>query len=506
MIGLVVEHGGEPGAHVMLDVIGEHAQEDVGAHARRRPVEDRTQMDVDGLQGAERALDPGEAFVSADGRGVIERFLRQAGTHDINAVERRLGGDRRRLAMEREARLADDEVEVLGHLAPVDDGADLERNRGFAAQRLAGTPNRRCDDGEVLFGRGKAYSNRGNALRDLKRSEEALASYDKAIALNPDYAEAFLNQSLCLLQMGHYEQGWRQYEWRKKLDERTGDRTFCQPFWLGKEDIAGKILLIHWEQGLGDTIQFCRYVKLVEARGAKIIMSVQQPLCGLLRQISSSIQIIHQDETPTDFDFHCPLLSLPLALGTTLETIPAERQYLSADQQLHDVWSARLSSTTKSRIGLVWSGRAAHKNDHNRSIPLERLVPLLSPDAHWISLQKEFREKDAAVLLQHDSIVHFGDDLRDFSDTAALPNLLDLVITVDTSVAHLAGAMGKPVWILLPYNPDWRWLLDRTDSPWYPSVRLFRQQQIGDWVGLVDQVKCELSYLLNVPILNTIPH
>ena len=192
------------------------------------------------------------------------------------------------------------------------------------------------------------------------------------------------------------------------------------------------------------------------------------------------------------------MLSLPLALGTTLQTIPAEHQYLKADHELRDVWSARLSSTTKSRVGVVWSGRAAHKNDHNRSIALEQLVSLLSLDAHWISLQKELRVKDGAVLLQDDRIAHFGDDLRDFSDTAALLDLLDLVITVDTSVAHLAGAMGKPVWILLPYNPDWRWLLDRTDSPWYPSAKLFRQQQIGDWIGVVDQVKRELSYFLDI--------
>jgi hypothetical protein len=344
----------------------------------------------------------------------------------------------------------------------------------------------------------EAHSNRGNALLDLKRPEEALASYDRAIALKPDDADAFWNQSLCLLQMGHYERGWRQYEWRKKRTEPVGDRIFHQPVWLGEEDVAGKTLFIHWEQGLGDTIQFCRYVKLVEARGAKIIMSVQEPLRGLLRQISPGIQIIHQNEVPTDFDFHCPLLSLPLALGTTLETIPSERQYLKADHEFREVWSARLSAPTKPRIGLVWSGGAAHKNDYSRSIALEQLVSLLRLDAHWISLQKEVRDKDAAVLLENDSIAHFGDDLSDFRDTAALLDLIDLIITVDTSVAHLAGAMGKPVWILLPYNSDWRWLLHRTDTPWYPSVRLFRQQQIGDWAAVIDQVKHELSFFLRL--------
>ena len=207
----------------------------------------------------------------------------------------------------------------------------------------------------------EAHSNRGNALRDLKRFAEALASYDKAIALKPDFAEAHWNQSLCLLLMGHFEQGLRQYEWRKKRDKPIGVRSYPQPVWLGEENIAGKTLFIYWEQGLGDTIQFCRYAKLVEARGAKVIMSVQQPLCGLLKQISPTIQILKPNENPTDFDYHCPLLSLPLALGTTLETIPAEQQYLKTDEELRSIWSARLPPKTKPRIGVVWSGSATSK-------------------------------------------------------------------------------------------------------------------------------------------------
>ena len=179
-------------------------------------------------------------------------------------------------------------------------------------------------------------------------------------------------------------------------------------------------------------------------------------------------------------------------MGTTLETIPAEQQYLKTDEELRSVWSARLPPKTKPRIGVVWSGSTAHKNDHYRSMELQQFLPIFSADADWICLQKEIREKDFAVLRQFGRIAFFGDDLRDFSDTAALLDLMDLVITIDTSVAHLAGAMGKPVWILLPYNPDWRWLLDRNDSPWYPSARLFRQQQIGNWATVTDQVKNEL--------------
>ncbi len=337
----------------------------------------------------------------------------------------------------------------------------------------------------------EALCNRGNALVDLKRPADALASYDKALALKPDYAEAYWSQSLCLLLMGHFEQGWRQYEWRWKRGEWIA-RSYPQPLWLGEEDIAGKRLFIHWEQGLGDTIQFCRYAKQMEARGSKVVMSVQQPLCGLLKQISATIRIVDQNETPTGFDYHCPLLSLPLALGTTLETIPAEPQYLRTDEGLRTAWSARLPPKTKPRIGVVWCGSTVHKNDHNRSIELEQFLPILSTDADWICLQKDIREKDVAALRQDGRIAFFGDDLRDFSDAAALLDLMDLVVTIDTSVAHLAGAMGKPVWILLPHNPDWRWLLDRHDSPWYPSARLFRQQQIGNWAQVIDQVKSEL--------------
>jgi hypothetical protein len=303
-----------------------------------------------------------------------------------------------------------------------------------------------------------------------------------------------MNQSLCLLQTGRFEQGWRQHEWRKRLDNAF--RSYPQPVWLGEENIAGKTLFIYSEQGLGDTIQFCRYVKLMEARGAIVIMSVQQPVRRLLKQISPTIQIIDPNEMPTDFDYHCPLLSLPRAFVTTFETIPAEPRYLKADDELRAAWSARLPPKTNLRIGTVWSGSTGHKNDHNRSMKLETLLPIFSLDADWICLQKEVRDKDLALLRQDSRIAHFGDELKDFSDTAALVDLVDLVITVDTSVAHLAGAMGKPVWILLPFNPDWRWLLERNDSPWYPTARLFRQPQIGNWVEVVNQVKNELRFVI----------
>ncbi len=197
-------------------------------------------------------------------------------------------------------------------------------------------------------------------------------------------------ESLCFLQMGRFEQGWRQYEWRKKRAEpHSSVRSYPQPLWLGEENIAGKTLFIYWEQGLGDTIQFCRYAKLAEARGAKIFMTVQQPLLELLKQISPTIQIIGAKEVPTHFDYHCPLLSLPLAFRTTLETIPAQHQYIKADEELRVAWSARLPYKTKPRIGVVWSGTTTHRILRNRSMGLEKFLPICSLGAHWICLQKK---------------------------------------------------------------------------------------------------------------------
>ena len=205
------------------------------------------------------------------------------------------------------------------------------------------------------------------------------------------------------------------------------------------------------------------------------------------------MQIINQDEVPTIFDYHCSLMSLPLALGTRLATIPAKQIYLFADESLRNAWDARLPPKTKPRIGIVWSGGAKHKNDRNRSIDLLTFASLLSANVHWISLQKELRESDTAVLRQIDQVVSYDEELTDFSETAAIIDLLDLVISVDTSVAHLAGAMGKQVWILLPYNSDWRWLLDRSDSPWYPTARLFRQDSTRSWGSVITRVRGALD-------------
>jgi hypothetical protein len=277
-----------------------------------------------------------------------------------------------------------------------------------------------------------------------------------------------------------------------KVDGLGEVRGFDQPQWRGGQSIAGKTLFIHPEYGLGDTIQFCRYANLARAAGARVVMEVQQPLFTLVRDSCPGIEVIPPGAPPGQFDFQCAVMSLALAFGTTLETIPAGPPYLRAGETYLNDWAARLPPKTKPRVGLVWSGNPHFKNDHNRSIGVATYLPLLDVEREWFCLQKEVRPRDAAVLEGDDRLRFVGPELRDFSDTAALVELLDLVITIDSSVAHLAGAMGKDVWLLLPFHPDWRWLLDRDDTPWYPSMKLFRQRKPGDWAGVIERVAAAL--------------
>jgi len=342
----------------------------------------------------------------------------------------------------------------------------------------------------------EAYINRGVALQNVERLDEALADFDRASAMLPDYAEVYCNKAYCLLLMGQFEQGWRLHEWRKRTATPVGNRSFPGPLWLGQQEVADKTVFIHWEQGLGDTLQFCRYGKRLAARGAKVVMSVQEPLYRLLSQLSPGVQVIHQDEAPAAFDYHCPMMSLPLAFATSLQDIPSEPRYLVADERLRRKWRTRLPPPTRPRIGLVWAGSKSHRNDRNRSTGLSAFARVFDTNAHWISLQKELREGDEALLRQYPQIFRDDDYLRDFSDTAAVIDLLDLVITVDTSVAHLAGAMGKPVWILLPFNSDWRWLVNRNDSPWYPTIRLFRQHDAHSWENVISSVLATVETFL----------
>lgn len=341
----------------------------------------------------------------------------------------------------------------------------------------------------------EAHANRGVALEKLMRFEASLTSFDRAIALRPDFADAHYNEALCRLLLGDMRRGWEQHEWRWQTGQFKQDkRNFTQPLWLGSGELAGKTILLHAEQGFGDTIQFCRYVPLVVERAAHVILEVQQPLRELMHTLARAPRIMVKAEPLPGFDLHCPLMSLPLAFGTELATIPSATPYLQAPADAVKHWGGRLPAKIRPRIGLVWSGRAEHLNDHNRSVPIDVFLSALSGvDATYISLQREFRAADLALLSERGGVTCFGEQLRNFSDTAALIENCDLVISVDTSVAHLAGALAKPVWILLPYSPDWRWLIDRDDSPWYPTARLFRQDRSRAWDSVMQRVHAELQ-------------
>jgi tetratricopeptide (TPR) repeat protein len=328
----------------------------------------------------------------------------------------------------------------------------------------------------------KAYNNRGNVLKDHKQFDPALASYDEAIFFEPNYAEAHWNKSLLLLLLGEFHKGWNEFEWRWRWsDFPSPKRNFTQPLWVGKGSLAGKTILLHSEQGLGDAIQFSRYATMVSALGARVILEAGKPLLSLFSTLSGVSQWVERGSPLPSFDFHCPLLSLPLAFKTQMDSIPSSVPYLFSDPEKVSRWQSRLGAKYKPRVGIVWSGSPTHKNDRNRSILLSQLIKHLPDDCLYVSLQKEVRDTDKDVLGYRNDILHYGSELNDFSDTAALCELMDIVISVDTSVAHLAGALGKEVWILLPYVPDWRWLLDRNDSPWYPTAKLYRQEVIGDW-------------------------
>lgn len=340
-----------------------------------------------------------------------------------------------------------------------------------------------------------AYDTRGNALVGLQRYQEALADYDRALALDPNIRTTPWNKALLTLLLGDYEQGLMLYESRWKTEFQLADsREFTQPLWLGDAPLDGKTLFIYPEQGYGDFIQMSRYFPLLLERGATIIAETPNALIPLLANsfAGKRVSFIEHGTLPTvPFDYQIPVMSLPYAFRSTLETIPNVFPYLSVPLAKQTKWNSLLGTKTKPRVGLVWSGAAIHLNDANRSIALSMLEPMLRmPGIEFHSLQREVREHDLpsyALMLDH------REQLEDFSDTAALVQAMDVVISVDTSVAHLAGALNRPLWVMLPFMPDYRWLLHRSDSPWYASARLFRQPQRGDWPSVVAQVMEALS-------------
>lgn len=339
----------------------------------------------------------------------------------------------------------------------------------------------------------EAWSNLGNLASERGDHPQAVAFYRRAIALNPDYPDAHRNLGLCHLLNGHFATGWEENEWRWECrSQRRSKRDFAQPLWRGSEPLRGRTILLHSEQGLGDTIQFCRYAKAVADLGARVLLEVEPTLVELLA-IEGVAQVIAKGAPLPGFDLHCPLLTLPLALRTDHATIPSARRYLGSDGQRAAGWVRRLGPRRRPRVGLVWSGNPGHANDGNRSIRLAEFATIGSERVDLISLQQTIRDGDRPALAANRRILDVGAELRTFADTAALCDQLDLVISVDTAVAHLAGALGKPVWIVLPAYPDWRWLRDRRDSPWYPSARLYRNESRRSWNALLAQVRADLD-------------
>ena len=337
------------------------------------------------------------------------------------------------------------------------------------------------------------HVNKGSALGAANRFAEALESFGAATAIEPQCADAHHRASLIRLRSGDFKRGWRDYEWRWRTGRALKRREMTAPLWLGAQPIQGKTILLLAEQGFGDTINFARYAPLVAALGATVILDVPSPLKEIAASVPGIALVLEDGEPAPPVDFYCPLMSLPLAFQTEIGTIPANIPYIRPHAERLAKWRARLPRNGRLRIGLCWAGSSAHLNDHNRSIAIERFAGILSlSNLDFISVQKEVSEPQAAFLRQH-RVVELGQDFENFADTAAALAELDLLISVDTSVAHLAGAMGKAVALLLPLPAEWRWLLDRSDSPWYPTMRLFRQTAIGDWDGPLAQLHEELG-------------
>jgi len=338
----------------------------------------------------------------------------------------------------------------------------------------------------------EAHYNHGIAINNLGHTDAAVASYRKALSIKPDYADAHCSLGLALLLSGNFKEGWQEYQWRgKKREIATFNRDFGKPLWQG-ERLGGKTILLHAEQGIGDTIQFCRYAPFVSAQGGRVVLQVHRPLMRFLGGLAGTERIVDRDDPLQPFDVHCPLMGLPQIFGTNVENIPAAIPYLAAEPDRVAIWRDRLRPSGFC-VGIVWQGNPDYKSDRSRSVPLGCFAPLANiPGVRLISLQKVHGLGQLESLPDHIKVETLGanfDEGNDaFVDTAAVLMNLDLVITVDTAIGHVAGALGRPVWLLLSIAPHWPWLLEREDTPWYPKTRLFRQRQAGSWTEVFEQM------------------
>jgi len=340
-------------------------------------------------------------------------------------------------------------------------------------------------------GYAEAYSNLGNAVLEQGRVEEAAGCFEEALQLDPANGVAHWNRGWLRLLQGDYERGWQEYEWRW-VTGNAAPRSFRQPVWDGS-CLWGATILLHAEQGLGDTVQFIRYAPWVKQAAGRVVVECQARLAPLVATVSGVDEVVPAGAELPPFDTHAGLLSLPRIFGTRVETVPAAVPYFTVAPERLERWRARLAGVRGFKVGLVWAGSPTHKNDRSRSLPLSALAPLAeAPGVAWFSLQRgpQAAELRAARL----PITNLEEDDNDAMDTAAIIMNLDLVIAADTMVAHLAGALARPVWTLLAYMPDFRWMLGREDTPWYPTMRLFRQPRPGDWAAVIERVREELGH------------
>ncbi len=371
-------------------------------------------------------------------------------------------------------------------------------NRGNALLQLGRPAEAVADFDRALVAmpaHARALNNRGRTLQQLNRHAEAIKSFDKTLEILKNDADAHFNKSLSLLSLGELTQGFAQYEWRWKRGGMTDTRRgYSRPLWLGEFPLGRKTILLHAEQGLGDTIQFARYVPLLARDGTIVILEVQPELKDLFTGHEGVASCHARGEPLPAYDVHCPLGSLPMVLKTDAMGIPAAIPYLHAKAASMDKWRPTIEALPGKRVAFAWAGQPNHANDRNRSIQLKTLAPLLTLEGiSFVSIQRDLRGDDAALLAQHANVTPIGGDLADMADTAAVAALVDLVIAVDTSVVHLAGALGRPTWVMLPFAPDWRWTLTAEKSPWYPQTRLFRQPTLGDWPSVIAQVRDALA-------------
>lgn len=354
-----------------------------------------------------------------------------------------------------------------------------------------------------------AYNNKGLAYMELGEHEQATAAFETALKLDPDYAQAHFNLGVLKLRLGDYAEGWAMYEWRWQAMRNQGKKLIDAPLWLGEKPLINQTLLVHAEQGLGDTIQCARYVPLLKQfKPNQIVVEVPESLFKLFNYTwadDPQITVIKTGQRLPHVDAHCPMMSLPLAFKTRIDSIPHADAYLEVEDKLLAQWQHQLGGAKAKRVGIVWSGSAMHSNDAQRSIQLKLLEPLFDLNIEWHCLQDNLRTIDRFTLRKFPHIALHHQALTNLSETAALIMQLDLVISVDTSVAHLAAALGKPVWLLLPFNADFRWLTERNDSPWYASMSLFRQTNMGDYETVIAAIKSRLTKDLAIPGVTFMP-